>query len=264
MRILVIIPGYEHFDYTANAVSSAIQSSTDQAEIDVFVTDDASPGWVAPAPLELLGVLNAYGKRVCLVPFAENQGLTHAWNYGLKYAACGNYDFACCANNDLIFAKDWWLPLVSALNAGYDLVGPVTNAPGTGLDQEVFLYCPPFKLSDAPSSIEQTAGFLRSRYGSECRPATLNGFCMMAKTKTWHEHAFAVGDVFRPRNDFNSKGQRNPTPLMTLNEYELQRRWHEAGLCTGFCPGSYVFHYRSVARGDRYKSQGWFRRQKCR
>jgi hypothetical protein len=47
---------------------------------------------------------------------------------------------------------------------------------------------------------------------------------------------------------------------MTLNEYELQRRWKETGLkVRRRCLGSYVFHYRAVSRGDAHKKGDWVR-----
>jgi hypothetical protein len=48
---------------------------------------------------------------------------------------------------------------------------------------------------------------------------------------------------------------------MTLSEYELQGRWRKDNLHIGFCPGSFVFHYRAVTRGDRYKRGKWYRKR---
>jgi hypothetical protein len=40
----------------------------------------------------------------------------------------------------------------------------------------------------------------------------INGFCMLAKTQTWWANAYdaEANQVFCPRNDFNSKSERNP------------------------------------------------------
>ena len=69
-------------------------------------------------------------------------------------------------------------------------------------------------------------------------------------------HAYDAEHVFKPRNDVNSRGHKNPTPLMTLQEYELQGRWHAAGLRSGVVLSSFVFHYRAVSRGEKKFGKG--------
>jgi GT2 family glycosyltransferase len=64
------------------------------------------------------------------------------------------------------------------------------------------------------------------------------GFFMMAKTRTWWRGAFSSECVF-------DAGY----PLLH-NELELQKRWLKAGMRIGFCPRTYVFHYRSVSRPE--------------
>ena len=43
---------------------------------------------------------------------------------------------------------------------------------------------------------------------------------------------------------------------MTLQEYELQGRWHAAGLRSGVVLSSFVFHYRAVSRGEKKFGKG--------
>ena len=78
-------------------------------------------------------------------------------------------------------------------------------------------------------------------------PININGFFMLAKTTRWWEGKFNEQHVF------------DPSKIMTGNEDELQRRWHKQQFRTGFVPSSFVFHYRAVSRGDRYKHKGWLR-----
>jgi len=69
----------------------------------------------------------------------------------------------------------------------------------------------------------------------------------VARTKTWFEGAFDSKHVF------------DPSHPMTENELELQIRWGFAGRKTAVAASSFVFHYRSISRGDAYKCEGAFR-----
>lgn len=254
--ISIIVPTYGHFDYAARAVESAYRNTT-ACVPRVIVVDDGSPEWVLldeeDAPGRLRAVLEAIPpENKSVFRFDSNGGLTRSWNTGLDIATVCGDQYACCGNSDLVFSPGWDRALVLALERGAALVGPVTNAPGSEEDQHVSKVWPAYEVRDDDWYLSQTASALWDEYEDSFVPATLNGFCIVAKTKTWQNNAFDRDHVFCPRNDFNSKGQRNPTPLMTLNEYELQRRWHKAGLKTGYCPGSFVFHYRSVSRGEKF------------
>lgn len=269
--ILIVIPTYNHFDYAARAVESALANTT-LLEPHVVLVDDASPdrlslGGVCESytSLRLLvrDLRHLYGEeRLTEVWFEENGGLTRSWNCGLKAARDNGHDFCCVANSDLIFAPGWDNDVFTALDSGgYALVGPVTNAPGTNHEQYVGRYSVRYDRAkkDDRQHIADVQRELATAQRRRFKATTLNGFCMVALTSTWWANRFDDGHVFRPRNDFNSKGEPNPTPLMTLNEYELQRRWHAKGLKSAACLGSYVFHYRAVSRGDRFKKGDWVR-----
>ena len=75
----------------------------------------------------------------------------------------------------------------------------------------------------------------------------LNGFFTMAKTEVWWSGAFGKDTVFDP-------GKR-----MHHNEDELEIRWAKMGRRIGFVPSSFIFHYRAVSRGDRWRHTGWHR-----
>lgn len=274
MRIAAIVPVYEHFDYAELSVQSFLAHTPDGYAI---VIDDASPSWgIGSAFASFNAMATRLAEQVAVVRFAENGGLTRSWNCGL--AACRSINevrksehirYAVCTNSDVLFTPGWHLPLTHALERGFALVGPITNAPGSEKVQDVERYYVSkhrvlYRLTDDPIYLSAVAERLRLGYGDEVRENKINGFCMMAKVSTWWANAFDAQHVFKPRNDFNSKEQRNPTPLMTLNEYELQGRWRKAGLRVGFCPGSMVFHYRAVSRGNRYRQGKWFRRAKSK
>lgn len=260
----IIIPVYSALKYAAGAARSALEN-TRSVRARVFLVDDASPDWDDAGKRRPLDeVCSDYRSRVSLVRFPDNGGLTRSWNHGLRLAAEGAFDFAVVTNSDVVFTPAWELPIVRALGSGgaaaLDLAGPVTNAPGTESAQDVRNYLPGYEPSDDPRELKRVADALYGGHPAAAVPGAINGFCMAARTERWWAHAYDAGHVFRPRNDFDSKGRRNPTPLMTLNEYELQARWREAGLRAGFCPGSFVFHYRSVSRGERYAGGQAYRR----
>lgn len=266
MTLAIIIPSCGHFDYVRRAVQSAIVNTRtgDGRRPLALLVDDASPELATSSALRLLMPdCRRLGERIVVHRFAENGGLLRSLNKGLELARRFGAKYTCCANSDLIFTPGWNLPLERALDTGYSLVGPITNTPGTEVSQCVTKWWPDYALSDDATELAQLAEGLRAQYGERVETATVNGFCLFAKTETWWRHAYDRDalQVFCPRNDYNSRGQPNPTPFMTLGEYELQRRWHAAGLKTGFCPASFVFHYRSVSRGDRHKKGLWLRRR---
>lgn len=273
--ILIVIPTYGHFEYAADAVRSALRNTT-CFDPYVLVVDDASPDWppwvdtgpdsqARPVPGPLYDVFSEFPTKVDWHRFEENGGLTRSWNRGLWEAGSGDkYDFACVTNSDVVFAEHWDHAIFEALRPGknqVDLVGPVTNAPGTETSQYVGRYSTLYDPTHPQKDIDAVQRELTNAQGTRTKTATLNGFCMVANTRTWWANPFDPKHVFCPRNDFNSKGERNPTPLMTLNEYELQRRWHEKGLTSAVCLGSYVFHYRAVSRGDKHKRGDWVRKK---
>ncbi len=254
--ILIVIPTYGHFNYAAKAIESALAGTS--ANASIVVIDDASPdkaGW------DLLRLQYSHlceAMKCVFVQFPENGGLTRSWNHGLGIAKFFAFDYCCVTNSDVLFSPEWDEPIIRGLNK-FDLVGPVTNAPGTNAEQYIGKYSTLYCRQDGDKHVDEIQRELGRWQKDRFKETTLNGFCMVARTKTWTDNAFDKDNVFRPRNDVNSKGQPNPTPLMTLNEYELQTRWHAKGLKTAACLGSYVYHYRAVSRGDQHKRGDWAR-----
>jgi len=268
--IVVVIPTYGHFDYAANAVKSVL-ANTKVLRPYVVVVDDASPELtkgVLTGPRErqpkafqdLMSLLSEHSASCFVNYFTLNGGLTRSWNYGLAMAELFGHDYACVTNSDVYFPEGWDIEIVKGLEK-YALVGPITNAPGTELEQYVGKYSVTYDKEKVQTveRIQAVQTELHSYQAGRFKETDLNGFCLVAKTETWVKYSFDTNNVFRPRNDFNSKGEVNPTPLMTLNEYELQQRWRQAGLKFAACLGSYVFHYRAVSRGDNYRRGDWAR-----
>lgn len=258
--ICLILPTYGHLAYAEKAARSFLEN-TKGARPVICAVDDATPGltnedfaeWAAN-----LGIQHAHR-------FEENDGLTRSWNYGLQWARANGMRYAVCGNSDLIFSPGWDVGIIEALK-DYDLVGPVTNAAGWGTEtQRVENHLDvDYAPDDSWDSIAATAERLRLA-GMPAQgltgpltsfvngvtitvPEYLNGFCLVAKTETWIAGGYDRDHVFDPANK------------MTENEVELQTRWVVGqGGRRAVVPSSFVFHYRSVSRGDQYKCEGAYR-----
>lgn len=258
--LLVIVPTYGHYDFAAKAVRSALQAKNRFLDTYVVVIDDATPNAEESYAAHLRSLEFDFPQRFLGGIFLkENIGLTRVWNMGLSMAKRDKFEVACCANSDIIFAENWLDGVESAIRFGAHLVGPLTNAPGAKPHQAVQRHLKDYVLTDEQAQINATGAAVFGKNGYRSQRADINGFCMTALVRTWYDGKYDQENVFCPRNDFNSKGERNPTPTMTLNEDELQRRWRQLGLNSSIALGSFVFHYRAVTRGDRYKTPGAFR-----
>lgn len=273
----IIIPTHSHFDYAERAICSAFANTPDPV---VLIVDDASPDacrvidgcpsrGVIPERLLPLFDEPAFKDRLFWVGYLKHGGLTRSWNGGLhllnNIAEESRPEYAVCTNSDVVFTPGWTDAVTYQLeHGGYDLVGPLSNAPGTtakGGVQEIQHYLKDYIASDEDIHLRMVARTLTDprHYFYEAVATPVNGFCMVARLATWWANAYDADNVFRPVNEVNSKGQKNPTPLMTLNEDEFQARLHAKGGKSGVALGSFVFHYRAVSRGDRHKHGLWYR-----
>lgn len=262
-RLCVVIPAYGKYAYVAQAVNSLLMSGPN---VHALVVDDCSPNRAEAS--QFLEVLSwRFRGQFDALVHSENLGLTMSWNDGIEWALDRDFTYICVTNSDVYFPRNWFEPLQSALTHNLHLVGPVTNAPGSEPGQAAGQYSKVYSdvkfLENGlatPDRIQAVADDLMS---SPTNPdyvlGPINGFCMVAEAKNWADHSFRPGEAFKPVNHVNSRGEPNPTPTMTLQEYELQGRWRERGLRIGYCPKSYVFHYRAVTRGDRYRAGDWYR-----
>jgi GT2 family glycosyltransferase len=250
--IAFILPLYGHHEYGRHAALTFFAHSPPDAQVLAY--EDAHPSasrtdWVKWSRGFPPG-------RHRLRVFPSNAGLTRSWNEGLADARRLGFAYALCGNSDLAFTPGWSDALIHALESGRaSLAGPVTNAPGPtnqgaqGVERWLPKDCRPAldQAPDDPEWLGRAAAALRRRHGWEFQEMGINGFCMLAKTATWWSGAFDAQRVF------------DPSKRMTGNEDELQKRWRRLGRRAGFCPGSFVFHYRSVTRGPRFRREGWHR-----
>ncbi len=263
IRIGLIVPTHAEAQlhaYTMATLRSFFQYTANGLAI---VVDDASDSWSSKLEQDLQQTPQYEGQSCLISRFSSWGGLTRSWNAGLTLAVQADVDYVIPANNDLLFTPGWYRGLLWATTQGYHLVGPVSNAPGKtskGL-AHVENYYPDYQVSDDSKNLAAVAHYLEEHFQGVLVDCPVNGFFQFAKTCTWVDGKYDANHFYCPRNDFNSKGKPNPTPLMTLNEDELQGRWKKKGWKTAVLPSSYVFHYRAVTRGPRFTHGSWMRRR---
>lgn len=242
-ELAAIIPTYGKLDYALLAVRSLMRTVPGSK---AFVIDDFGPE--DPDKVRELEAIPG----VSWFRFPNNRGLTRSWNEGLRLAREAGCRFTLCGNSDIVFSSGWYDALIKALNTGAGMVGPFTNAPGHQYAQDVRRYVPDYSASDLPDKIDAVSARL-ARLKKPWEAMRVNGFCMMAQTKTWWRHAYDSDNVFHTGDRYR----------MIRNEDEFQMRSRKRGLVTAAVPSSFVFHYRGVSRpGSRSgrSGHGAFRR----
>lgn len=245
--------------YTQKSLISFFETTPNGVAI---VVNDGELGWSSEYEQSLFDLKSAYPEAsLHILKFSDNAGLTRSWNAGLAKAVELDLNYVVVGNNDIIFSENWYEGMLCALANGYSLVGPISNAPGVTAKgrQNVELYVPNYKLTDDLIEINKVAEYVRHEYFGRTNQSRINGFFMMATLKSWIKGKFDEHHFFKPINNYTSKGYLNSTPTMTLNEDELQSRWAKNKLKFGVVLSTFIFHYRSVSRGDKYKKGKWYR-----
>lgn len=237
-----ICPVYGQYNYARAAVESFLAHTPSSVAV---VIDDAHPDFYEFCDPDW---------SVIYHKFPGHGGLTRSWNYGLILAREMNAEYAICSNDDVLFTPNWHEgPAAILQDSSVGLVGPLTNGPGrSNRRQGIWKHIPDYTPSDASDALADVSISLSRKYAlSDSLPVgTVNGFCMMARTKRWWEAAFDAKHVFNPGRRF----------ALTRSEKEIQSRIREFGWRNLVSLRSFVFHYRSVTRGDRFKHGMWFRR----
>lgn len=244
--------------YTEAAIGSFFRTTPNGVAI---VIDDASAGWSSGYADELQAMASG-NQRVVTHHFEKWGGLTRSWNYGLNIAADMKLDYAIAGNNDVLFTKGWAESLLKATSMGFAMVGPLSNAPGVTANgrQDITTYVSDYRTDDSQVYLDAVAKTVSSSFGQKFIASKVNGFFQFAAVRSWVAGSFSPGQPYRPENRRTSRGKLNPTPLMTLNEDELQARWEKKGMRSCVACGSFIFHYRAVSRGEKYKRGRWYRR----
>jgi len=263
LKIGFVCPTYDAaklHTYTIASLETFFETTPNGVGI---VVDDGSSSWSTSYETKLKSELSHFPhSELHLIHYEKHGGLTRSWNAGLRRAIDLKLDYAIAGNNDVLFTPKWYEGLLHALDNGYHLVGPLSNAPGITAKgkQEVDRYYPNYLLNDNPDELEKIASYLHANRLGQVVESKINGFFQMAHTDSWRKGRYDERHCYRPVNTHTAKGRRNPTPLMTLNEDELQSRWTKLGMRSAIALSSFVFHYRAVSRGDRYKRGNWYRK----
>ena len=260
MKIAYVCPTYKEEElhhYTLKALDSFFRTTAGGVAI---VVDDCSVGWAEKeAAIKRTPLFD--GQEVYVHHFSEWGGLTRSWNKGLEIADGLDVDYAIASNNDIIFSNLWYEGLLHAISHGYSLVGPLSNAPGVTSQgrAEVWRYIRDYTVSDDPAKINAVAERARKEFAGRVIEVRVNGFFQMAAMGAWRTGKYDDNHFYCPYNPKTGSGRNNPTPLMTLNEDEIQRRWSRLKRTFAVCMSSFIFHYRAVTRGRKYTRGKWFR-----
>lgn len=259
LQIGFICPTYKALEldaYTRVALCSFFELTPHGYAI---VVDDNSPSWNQ----QYTESLRTISPRMDFVHFETSGGLTRSWNAGLARAFELNLDYVIAGNNDIVFTRRWYEGLLHALEHGFAMAGPLSNAPGTtaGGKQAIERYTTKFCLTDDKAVLNNIADDIYLNHLGKVIASPVNGFFQIAKLSSWVQGKYDKDHYYCPRNPFTSKGVVNPTPEMTLNEDELQARWRVLGMESAIALSTYIFHYRAISRGDKYKKGQWYRKK---
>lgn len=261
-KICLVMAQYNQLDYTEMAIESFFKNTTG-ADTGIILVDDCSPEYDNEWACELTTKYN-----VTVIRNEKNLKLTASLNLGFNYIPASfqdNETFVGIVNNDILFSPYWHKPLIRALKSNkFHLVGPCSNAPGVTARgfQDVRLYTSEYELSDTEESIARIRNHIGERDPVETK---INGFFMFSSYHLWRSGAYqddsAELKLFECPIPVMPSGRRNPTPWMTGQEDELQSRWKKKGRRMACCPDSFIFHYRSVSRGDQHRHGQWLRKK---
>lgn len=271
--VLVCVPSYTALAYAAQTALSAYESFPYGVAWIVLI-DDCTPQESFNYAVEHYFRKLPY-HYVSILRFPHRAGLTRSWNYAVILAQQFSIPFIVFGNSDLLFPKNWFLPIRKLLlEQALHVCGPVTNAPGHRGHQLVVPYLEAtsfhgFKnFTDDPKQIEEVQLTLFSLHWAkgqvppEAFPRDpvwyflgplsdpelglpsfhrqpINGFCFVSTLETVQKAAYDLKANYFFCPDF---------PL-TRNEDSFLGQVSRAGLRYGFTPAAYVFHYRSITRG---------------
>ncbi len=246
--------------YTERSIQSFFETTPNGV---VIVVDDASADWSEDYVRKLQAIPKANSQQLLCHHFQQWGGLTRSWNKGLHLAVEHQCDYAIAGNNDIIFTPGWFEPFLTKEASQFAMLGPLSNAPGITANgkQDILQYLPSYRLTDSPEGLASLATELKQSQGTKLRASHVNGFFQFASVPNWLKGRFNAEHFYKPSNPRGSRGQINPTPLMTLNEDELQARWHRKKMLSAVVCGSFIFHYRAVSRGEKYKRGRWYRQK---
>lgn len=206
-------------------LAAAITSFQIPPELDVLVVDDGtSPKVGIPAFCEEKGLM--------LITKHKARGVTDSWNRAYAFFKKKEYEACIVSNDDVHFSQDFWRCLVWGVSKkSYDLLVPVSNAPGSGREQRIQRF---LKVRPNPKNAEEIQQALFKKYHGNkkwTRCSYFNGFC------------FAFGSSMK-KFAFSKELLFNPVRKNRENEPDLIERIRKKGGKIGISRASYVFHWK--------------------
>ncbi len=232
MDCSTIIVSYNTFDFTREAVRSALHSATGLAH-EVIVVDNASPDESARRLREALPPITHPNVHVIANP--DNRGFSAANNQGAAHARGRVLFFL---NPDTVVHADTIPQLVALLDTRPDVgaAGPrVFNADGT--DQRSV-----YPFHTAAELLRQylpALRFTRERYPKQSGPVDVVKGCALALR----------------RDAFDAVGGWDEAYFMYSEETELCWQLHARGLRSYFLREAVITHYGGAASRERYVEQ---------
>ncbi len=235
-KIGIIIPCWNHFEYTKKTLDSYFASISRADDYIVLIFDNHS----RDETQKFFEKAKSKMGNVCYFRYKENQGVTRPWNDGLRYCIkVLRVEYVFLVNNDVIFSKGCVERLVRWLERVDDahLIGPLTNRPGVHRAQNIRNFLPRYKETDDLCSIEHTSKAIQ--HNQALAWDELNGFFFGGKTVLFRRNVFKkfpIEQYFDPRN------------FVLHNEREFQARLRQKGLKILLATNSFVFHYKGITR----------------
>lgn len=196
-----------------------------QDPLDILIVDDASPPEIGIGPF-------CKQKGLMLITKPKAFGVTDSWNRAYNFFKKKGYKACIISNDDVLFPRDFWRGLIEDVyKKGYDLLGPLSNAPGDGRKQQIGRF---LNIVPSSSNADQIQQALFQKYHGETKwsPCSyLNGFCF-AFSPSIEKFKFSKEFLF------------NPVQKNRGNEIDLLKRIIKRGGRIGISTISYVFHWK--------------------
>lgn len=221
-KTLLAITTAGHLNWLEGAVDSL------KDPLNILVVDDGSPDEIGIEEFCLV-------KGFSFIKKEKPKGLTDSWNRAYRFFEESNYENCIISNDDVLFPSGFSVGLMAGLRM-FDLVGPVTNEPGSGVYQTVRGF---IDFTANLGNINRVQVVLSLNYGSEpfFSFPFVNGFCF----------AFSRGIK---RFKFDKDNLFNPAIINLGNEDEFINRINQRQGKIAICRASYVFHYKKGTYRD--------------
>lgn len=179
MKIAIIIPVFNQWNYTAQCLSCLSQTVSSES-VSVLVVDNAST--------DETGVRLLCHEHVQVITNDENRGFAGACNQGIE--ASSGYDWRIFLNNDVLLSLGWLEGLlVAADQFAIDIISP--------------------SMREGPHNydLEERSCFLRQHLGDHLRSDVAHGVCFAVRSRVFDvignfDESFRIGqyeeaDLFR-------------------------------------------------------------------